>query len=108
MPMAMELTPIELKLLRLVLDKGAAPGEIENCALMLIRSLRKRGVSAQEIEEALAGTDGEQAPPPRMSRPDYGLCRMPFGKTKGQLFMDLPPYDLRSAKRWAMSTPDLA
>ena len=43
-----------------------------------------------------------------MSRPDYGLCRMPFGRTKGQLFMDLAPYDLRSARRWAMSKPELA
>jgi hypothetical protein len=43
-----------------------------------------------------------------MSKPDYGLCRMPFGPTRGQMFMDLSPYELRNARRWAMSKPELA
>jgi hypothetical protein len=104
-----ELTSIEIKLLRLMLDSGAQPGEVSASSLKLAESLRKRGVSAQDIEESLsesANGNGNGAPP-KMWKPDYGLCVMPFGRTKGQRFMDIAPYDLRSARRWAMSKPDL-
>jgi|SRR5215471_16163239 len=106
-----ELSSIELKLLRLVLDPGAHSGEAEASRRKLIASLAKRGLSSHDILELVQSgpnkTEFDELPP-KMSRPDYGLCRMPFGRTKGQLFMDLPPYDLRNARRWARSTPELA
>ena len=104
-----ELSSVELKCLRLLLDAAAQSGEAENARRKLLESLAKRGISSHDIVEVL--TDPEKAQemaPPKKSKPDHGLCRMPFGRTKGQLFMDIPPYDLRSARRWAMSTPELA
>src|SRR6516165_4571974 len=105
-----ELSSVELKLLRLVLDPGAMAGEAETARCKLLESFAKRGLNSHNIIEVLSDADsgGVSAPPPKMSKPDYGLCRMPFGRTKGQLFMDIAPYDLRSARRWAMSTPELA
>src|SRR5262245_46223585 len=103
------LNPREQKLLGLVLNAGAQSGEAEVGRCKLLASLRRRGLNGHDILELLqAGPypDSEDSPP-KMSKPDYGLCRMPFGKTKGQLFMDLAPYELRSARRWAMSTPEL-
>jgi hypothetical protein len=104
-----ELSSVELKLLRLVLDPGAQSGEAENARRKLLQSLAKRGLSSHDIVEVL--TDPEKAQemaPPKMSKPDYRLCRMPFGKTKGQSFMDFRPDDLRGAIRWAKRTPELA
>ena len=105
-----ELSSVELKLLRLVLDLGATSGEVETSRHKLMESLAKRGLSGHDIVEVLASGNSttEDGLAPKMSKPDYGLCRMPFGKTRGQLFLDIPPYDLRSARRWAMSTPELA
>jgi hypothetical protein len=103
-----ELTPKELKLLALALDKAAQPGERATSSLKFFESLCNRGVSSHELEAIFTGNgDSGSGVPPKMSKPDYGLCKMPFGKTKGQLFMDLPPYDLRNAQRWAKSTPEL-
>ena len=104
-----ELRPVERKLLRLVLDPGTLEGEAETARRKLLESLAKRGLSSHDVIEVLSDSDNAVAgaAPAKMSKPDYGLCRMPFGRTKGQLFMDIPPYDLRSARRWAMSTPEL-
>jgi hypothetical protein len=102
--MAVELNPLELKLLRLVLDAGAHAGEAESGRQKLIASLAKRGLSHHDVVEALvAEPDNCQ-----LSKPDYGLCQMPFGPNKGQLFMDISPHELRSAQHWAMKTPQLA
>lgn len=104
-----KLSPVEAKLLRLLLDGAAAGPEAEVARRKLIDSLSGHGLSGHDIAEMLEHPQELlPEPPPQMSKPDYGLCRMPFGKTKGQLFMDLPPYDLRNARRWAMSTPELA
>jgi hypothetical protein len=105
-----ELTALEIKLLRQMLDSAAQPGEVSASSVKLAESLRKRGVSGYDIEEALSQADNGNGNgvPPKMWRPDYGLCVMPFGRTKGQRFMDLSPYDLRSARRWAMETPEKA
>ena len=105
-----ELTDTELNLLRRMLDSGATPSEASVSATKLAVFLRKRGVSSYDIEEALTESmnGNGSANPLKQAKPDYGLCRMPFGRTKGQLFMDLAPYDLRTARRWAMSTPELA
>ena len=98
----MQLSPTDLKLLRLILDAGARAGEAETGRQKLIKSLALRGLSGHDIVEAL-DTDN-----PPLSRPDFGLCQMPFGPNKGQLFMDISPHELRSAQRWAMKTPQLA
>ena len=106
-----KLSPVEMKLLRLILDTGVQSGEAETSRCKLIASLAKRGLSGHDIVEMIQAASNqklEDGLPPKMSKPDYGLCRMPFGRTKGQLFMDIAPYDLRNARRWAMSTPDLA
>jgi hypothetical protein len=100
-----ELSPVELKLLRLILDAGAQSGELENARCKLRESLAKRGLSSHDVVEALTNPgDAQVMAPPKMSRPDYGLCRMPFGRTKGQLFMDVSPSDLRGAVDWAKRT----
>jgi hypothetical protein len=106
-----KLSPVEMKLLRLILDTGVQSGEAETSRCKLIASLAKRGLSGHDIVEMIQAASNqnlEDGLPPKMSKPDYGLCRMPFGRTKGQLFMDIAPYDLRGARRWAMSTPELA
>lgn len=103
-----ELNHIELQLLRLVLDPGAYSNEVETSRQKLLESLAKRGLNGHDLVEALEANNRTDQVPPQMSKPDYGLCRMPFGKSKGQLFMDLSPYDLRSAQRWALSTSELA
>ena len=103
------ITPLERKLLCLILDQGTAHGEAEAGRCKLLESLHRRGLSGHDVVELIqaASYADPEVPPPKMAKPDYGLCRMPFGKSKGQLFMDLAPYDLRSARRWAMSTPEL-
>ena len=106
-----KLSPVEMKLLRLILDTGVQSGEAETSRCKLIALLAKRGLSGHDIVEMIQAASNqnlENGLPPKMSKPDYGLCRMPFGRTKGQLFMDIAPYDLRNARRWAMSTPELA
>ena len=106
-----KLSPVEMKLLRLILDTGVQSGEADTSRSKLIASLAKRGLSGHDIVEMIQAASNqnlENGLPPKMSKPDYGLCRMPFGRTKGQLFMDIAPYNLRSARRWAMSTPELA
>ena len=106
-----KLSPVEMKLLRLILDTGVQSGEAETSRCKLIALLAKRGLSGHDIVEMIQAASNqnlEDGLPPKMSKPDYGLCRMPFGRTKGQLFMDIAPYDLRGARRWAMSTPELA
>jgi hypothetical protein len=103
-----EFTEIELKLLRLMLGSGAQPGEVSVSSTKLAESLRKRGVSSQDIEEALSGSVNESGDgiPAKVWRPDYGLCTMPFGPTKGQRFMDISPYELRKVLAWLHRDPD--
>ena len=72
--MAFALTSIELKLLRLAMDGGAAPGEIAAGATKFVESLRKRGISAEELETAFAS----KSVLPKYTRPDYGLIPCPF------------------------------
>ena len=103
------LSPLELKLLRLILDTATQHGEAEAGRCKLLASLHRRGLSGYDLVQLLQA--GSYSDPnvltPKMSRPDYGLSRMPFGRSKGQLFMDLAPYELRNARRWAMRTPEL-
>jgi hypothetical protein len=88
----MKLSPVEMKLLSLILDTGVQSGEAETSRCKLIARLAKRGLSGHGIVEmihAASNQNLEDGLPPKMSKPDYGLCRMPFGRTKGQLFMDM-------------------
>jgi hypothetical protein len=89
--MAIALTTIELKLLRLVMDGAAAPGEVANGATKLVESLRKRGISAEEIELAFAS----RTVPPKYTRPDFGLIVCPFKKHKDEQARDIDPSYLR-------------
>ena len=98
----MQLSPTDQKLLRLILDAGARAGEAETGRQKLIKSLALRGLSGHDIVEAL------DADNPPLSKPDFGLCRMPFGPNKGELFMNIAPSELRSAQHWAMKTSQLA
>jgi hypothetical protein len=102
-----QLTGLEMKLLRLALNESAAPGEVSVSAQKLIESLRRRGISAEAIESTFEDAQEPVLEAKKWS-PDYGLCTMPWGKHKGERFMDISPYDLRSAMRWAQSKPDLA
>jgi hypothetical protein len=106
-----ELNRVELKLLARIFDLGVGQAETEVSRRKLVESLARRGFSGHDIVELIACSGDGATPnnlPPKKSKPDYGLCQMPFGRSKGQLFMDLSPYELRNARRWAMSSPDLA
>jgi hypothetical protein len=94
--MPLTLTPIEAKLLRLIMDDAAASGEVANGATMLVESLRKRGVSAEDIESAFA----RKGILPKYTRPDFGLTVCPFRKHKGELARDIDPSYLRFMIRW--------
>jgi hypothetical protein len=98
------LTVKEGKLLALMLNRASECGEIHNAALKFVQSLRERGIEVQAVEQALTS----EVLPVKHLRPDYGLTRMPWGKRKGLPFCEIPPHELRSALRWAKSTPSVA
>jgi hypothetical protein len=89
--MPVELTSIERKLLHLILDGGAAPGEISTGASKLISSLRNRGITAEELQHAL----NSRGIVLKHTRPDYGLIPCPFKKHKGEMARDIEPSYLR-------------
>ena len=81
------LTTIEMKLLRLALDKAAYDGEAENAAVMLVRKLRERSADADELfGHAYAGIP-EPSPP---KQANIGSEKMTFGKYKGEKIKDVP------------------
>ena len=100
--MAVALTATELKLLRLAMDGAAAPGEIANGATKLVESLRKRGISAEQIETAFAS----KTVPPKYTRPDYGLVVCPFKKHRGEQARDIDPSYIRYMVGWIRSEHD--
>ena len=100
--MPVTLTPLETKLLHLVLNGSAAEGEIATGATKLVESLRRRGVSAEQIEHML-GTRGMI---PKYTRPDYGLIACPFKKHKGELARDVPPDYLKYMVTWVRTHND--
>src|SRR5690242_10663000 len=86
--MSFAFTPTEANLIRLALDKAAAPGEIENSGAKLMLLLRRRGV---EPEEVLAYSI--HAPDPNAFA--FGEILMPFGKYKGLRLREIDPGYLR-------------
>jgi hypothetical protein len=100
--MPITLTPLETKLLHLVLNGGAAEGEIATGANKLVESLRRRGVSAEQSEQML----GAKGMFPKYTRPDYGLIACPFKKHKGELARDLPPDYIRYMIGWIRTHSD--
>jgi hypothetical protein len=98
------LSALQAKLLRLALNSGAADGEALNAFAKLRASLEQDGPNPHELCDALQSAGfalAEEAPLPAAPiKPDYGLCKIPFGKNKGTLFMDATPFELRSIWRW--------
>lgn len=97
------LTDKERKLLALALGEGAFPGEIDNSAVMLLRSWRARGVTPSAISEGNGAALAAPSEPAIYCRPDFGLCAMPWGKHKGELFKDISPGYLQWAFDWINS-----
>ena len=87
---AFMLGDMERKLLRLALSPSAQGGEVTTSAIKLINTLRARGVESSAIENALAGSGAENMVPV-LSRPDWGMTMLSFGKHKGEMLMDIPP-----------------
>jgi hypothetical protein len=102
------LSSLQAKLLRLVLDSGAADGEALNALSRLRDNLRANGPDPHELVDALQNAGfalpEESLLLPAPSKPDYGLNVIPFGHNKGQLFMDVRPYDLRRLREWCVKT----
>src|SRR6516164_360239 len=92
------LSALQAKLMRLALDSGAADGEALNALSKLRDNLKAYGPDPHDLVDALQSAGfalPEEAPlPPVPTKPDYGLCRIPWdsprkgGPKKGQLFMD--------------------
>jgi hypothetical protein len=86
------LTSVEMKLLRLALDKGAYEGEAENAAVMLIRKLRNRNVNADELfkqtSSAYNSTRAEYSN--RNTVTEYGNAIMTFGKHINKPIKEIP------------------
>jgi Putative quorum-sensing-regulated virulence factor len=101
---AFRLGDMERKLLRLALSPSAQ-GEITTSAIKLINTLRARGVESGAIENALEGS-GEENTFPVISRPDWGMTMLSFGKHKGEMLMDIPPSYLRWVLRWISESPE--
>ena len=100
--MPITLTTIEAKLLRLIMDGAAAPGEVATGAQKFVESLRKRGISAEDIENTFV----TQGVLPRYTRPDYGLIACPFKKHKGELARDIDPHYLQFMVTWIRNHDD--
>ena len=98
--MDFRLTEFERKLLRLALDRAARGAEVTTSAVKLIQSLRNRGVESLAVETALDNdSDSHEI---EISKPDWGLTMVPWGKYRGEMFSDIPPSYLRWARRWIL------
>ena len=98
---------MERKLLRLALSPSAHGGEVTTSAIKLINTLRARGVESSAIENALEGSGAENMVPV-LSRPDWGMTMLSFGKHKGEMLMDISPSYLRWLLHWISESPERA
>lgn len=96
-------TDREVKLWRLALNAAASTGEVDTAAAMLIRSMRERNVTPEQLFAAPARA-GQEEP----SQPDWGATEMRFGKYKGRPIRAIDPAYLFWAYDWIFSgDPDL-
>jgi hypothetical protein len=87
---------LERKLIALALDEAAAVGEVQNSALMLIQSLRRRGMRPEAL------ILGSQLLAPSLSHTPLERARrlkIPFGRHKGRRLDVIEPSYLRWALR---------
>jgi hypothetical protein len=93
---SLEFSDKEASLVRLVFDGSASPGEINNGAVALVRSLRRRYRSGHQFLN-----DVQSPPPPRPpeSRDHFGAVIMPFGKYRGRQLRDIDPLYLDWVQR---------
>jgi uncharacterized protein (DUF3820 family) len=87
-------TPTEQKLLWLALDPAAAPGEIDNSAIKLVQSLRRRGATAEQIIAASCQAIFKQR---RLDAARSYLIT--FGRYRGKAVGEVPEDYLR----WVLS-----
>ena len=80
-------TDIEMKLLRLALDKGAYEGESDNAAIMLIHKLRERGVTADGL---VFGSTNNYTQTTTTAVTKCGNEKMTFGKYRNERIKDVP------------------
>jgi hypothetical protein len=97
----------EEKLLRLALDRAAAPGEIQNCAIKLIESWRKRKATVEDFTDAPAANHRSNGASAKKET-DYGEIIMHFGKHKGNCLCDIPRSYLSWLLGWMRETPEKA
>jgi hypothetical protein len=83
-----EFTDKEQKLCLLALDGSASEGEIQNCSISLIRSLRRRYRDGHALLRDIA----QQPAPPRQPPTTVSPCsdvRMTFGRYRGRRLRDI-------------------
>jgi hypothetical protein len=86
----------------------AQGGEITTSATKLINALRARGVESSTIENALEVSNGAENMAPVISRPDWGMTVLSFGKHKGEMLMDVSPSYFRWVLGWISESPERA
>jgi uncharacterized protein (DUF3820 family) len=92
-------TAVEQKLLRLALDEAAQPGEIQNSAVKLIESFRRRAVKPEALIQ--------QQPAEWQLSVELGRAaqlKMPFGRHKDRRLDVIEPDYLR----WVLRNCDCA
>lgn len=89
-------TELERKLIWLMLDQAAQPGEIQNSALALAQSLRRRGLRPETL---IRGSRPESAPGVDTTLAMARRRVMPFGRHRGRRLEAIEPGYLRWALR---------
>jgi hypothetical protein len=85
---SLEFTDKETKLALLALDPAASEGEIQNCSIALIRSLRRRYRDGHALLRDIAQQSASPPAAVTVHNP-YANVRMPFGKHRGKRLRDI-------------------